>query len=140
MNKIYYVKESVTHQGIGGKQIDIEFELPVDEVFTRGMNGNWACYNFIDRREDFNYQFPYKLYYGKVNGLGYVIAEDELIIIDKVEESDKIKTNWFRKILCKLNIHSRNNFIFMYHDGASAHVKCRWCGKEGMLDSQGNLF
>ena len=25
-------------------------------------------------------------------------------------------------------------------DGCSVHAKCRWCGYEGMIDSQGNLF
>ena len=26
------------------------------------------------------------------------------------------------------------------HDGCSVHARCRWCGYEGMIDSQGNLF
>ena len=25
-------------------------------------------------------------------------------------------------------------------DGLSEHARCRWCGYEGMIDSQGNLF
>ena len=25
-------------------------------------------------------------------------------------------------------------------DGCSVHARCRWCGYEGMIDSQGNLF
>lgn len=25
-------------------------------------------------------------------------------------------------------------------DGISIHSKCMWCGYEGMIDSQGNLF
>jgi hypothetical protein len=25
-------------------------------------------------------------------------------------------------------------------DGCSVHAKCNWCGYEGMIDSQGNLF
>ena len=29
---------------------------------------------------------------------------------------------------------------FIEHDGASAHVRCPWCGLLGMVDSQGNLF
>ena len=37
-----------------------------------------ACYNFLRRRPDFNREFPHKLYYGKVDGLGYIVAEDEL--------------------------------------------------------------
>ena len=32
----------------------------------------------MKRRNDFNCNFPYKTYYGKVNGLGYIVAEDEL--------------------------------------------------------------
>lgn len=41
------------------------------------VEGNWACHNFVMRRDDFRHDFPYKLYYGKVGGLGYVVAEDE---------------------------------------------------------------
>jgi len=26
------------------------------------------------------------------------------------------------------------------HDGCSTHARCRWCGYEGMVDGQGNLF
>lgn len=25
-------------------------------------------------------------------------------------------------------------------DGCSVHARCRWCGYEGMIDSEGNLF
>ena len=40
--------------------------------------GNPACLNFVMRRCDFTSdKFPHKLYYGKVGGLGYVVAEDE---------------------------------------------------------------
>lgn len=72
------INKNVTHQGIGGKEILIEMEVPKDEVFTNGISGNWACYNFMKRRNDFNCNFPHKTYYGKVNGLGYIVAEDEL--------------------------------------------------------------
>lgn len=77
------IKKEITHQNIGGK------EFIVDEGITRGLTndnviiagtleGNWACRNFINRRPDFNKDFPHKLYYGKVEGFGYVVAEDEL--------------------------------------------------------------
>lgn len=72
------VKDHVEHQGIGGKEIRIEFELTKFEVLERAVEGNWACFNFMKRRSDFKIDFPYKLYYGKVGGLGYVVAEDEL--------------------------------------------------------------
>lgn len=76
------IKPHVTHQGIGGKQfivdIPITNSLTNDEVFNKGISGNPACYNFIRRRPDFNRDFKHKLYYGKVDGLGYVVAEDEL--------------------------------------------------------------
>lgn len=75
------VKKSVTHQGIGGKEfkIDKTVTLTNSDVIHKGIfGGNWACRNFLDRRPDFTINFPYKLYYGHVNGLGYVVSEDEL--------------------------------------------------------------
>lgn len=52
----------------------------------QNLEGNWACHNFIERRDDFKDPFPYRLYYGKVKStecgmetyLGYVVSEDEL--------------------------------------------------------------
>lgn len=72
------LKKNFKYRGLGGKQFRIEMEVTKDEVFENAMSGNWACYNFMDRRKDFKYNFPYKLYYGKIDGLGYIIAEDEL--------------------------------------------------------------
>ena len=76
------IKPHVLHQGIGGKEIIIDFgitnTLTNDAVFNNGISGNPACYNFIRRRPDFNRDFPYKLYYGHVDNLGYIVAEDEL--------------------------------------------------------------
>lgn len=75
------IKEGVIHQGIGGKEfivdIGITNTLTPEEVFFKAKTGNMACYNFVRRRMDFNQDFPYKLYYGKVDGLGYILAEDE---------------------------------------------------------------
>lgn len=52
---------------------------------------------------------------------------------------------WFkpsRFVSC--NILKWHSFIVGYyhtdHDGCSQHAKCKWCGYEGMIDSQGNLF
>lgn len=72
------VNKNIKHQNIGGKEILIEMEVSKEEVFTNAILGNWACYNFIQRREDFNYNFPHKIYYGKVNNLDYIVAEDKL--------------------------------------------------------------
>ena len=78
----YFVSKEVHHQDIGGKRIILEFGLSVGEVVQLSIiEGNWACKNFMDRRSDFNYDFDKKLYYGKVGGLGYIIAEDELVEI-----------------------------------------------------------
>lgn len=44
-----------------------------------------------------------------------------------------------KKFLCKIGWHSFS-YIHTYHDGCSQHAKCKWCGYEGMIDSQGNLF
>lgn len=46
-----------------------------------------------------------------------------------------------KKIFCKIGWHSiLIGFIYLSNDGASEHMKCKWCGYEGMIDSQGNLF
>ena len=46
-----------------------------------------------------------------------------------------------RKFLCKMGWHSFNEgFDSTGFDGCSVHAKCKWCGYEGMIDSQGNLF
>jgi hypothetical protein len=41
--------------------------------------------------------------------------------------------------LCRRGWHSRN-YDLSSHDGCSQHARCKWCGYEGMIDSQGNLF
>lgn len=78
MNIIRHIKNNVKHQDIGGKEFRIEFKLTNNQVFSEAITGNWACYNFVQRRPDFNCYFNHQLYYGKVGDLGYVIAEDEL--------------------------------------------------------------
>lgn len=45
-----------------------------------------------------------------------------------------------RRLLCRIGWHSWPNFAPAFHDGASQHAICRWCGGVGMVDSQGNLF
>lgn len=46
-----------------------------------------------------------------------------------------------QKIFCKIGWHChQKDYIDLYFDGASSHCKCKWCGYEGMVDSQGNLF
>ena len=81
--QIRIIKPNITHQGIGGRRIVIDEKvtetLTNEEVWKLSSQGNPACYNFCKRRRDFNRNFPYKLYYGKVDNLGYVVAEDELI-------------------------------------------------------------
>lgn len=75
------IKKEITHQNIGGQEFNIEMEVSSDDVAFKGiLQGNWACRNFIDRRPDFDCTFPYKLYYGKVGNLGYIVSEDELEI------------------------------------------------------------
>lgn len=75
------IKKDVTHQNIGGKEFIINDKvtetLSNDDIFVNATCGNLACKNFIDRRKDFNRDFPHKLYYGHVGNLGYVISEDE---------------------------------------------------------------
>jgi len=49
--------------------------------------------------------------------------------------------NWLKQICCKIGWHSWFvGFNDTGFDGCSIHAKCKWCGFEGMIDSQGNLF
>ena len=47
-----------------------------------------------------------------------------------------------KRFLCAIGFHS----IFVGYDyadeyhGFNAPMKCKWCGKKGLVDSQGNLF
>lgn len=76
------IRKSVTHQNIGGQTIVIDDNvtknLTAKTVINRAESGNIACQHFIARRPDFDEDFPYKLYYGKVGILGYIVAEDEI--------------------------------------------------------------
>ena len=49
----------------------------------------------------------------------------------------KIKENRIKKFLCRIGWHKP---IYYGFDGASFQAKCKWCGYEGLIDSQGNLF
>lgn len=44
-----------------------------------------------------------------------------------------------RRFFCWMKWHSIG-YEPLFFDGASVHAKCKWCGFEGMVDSQGNLF
>lgn len=73
------VRKDIKHQQIGGKVITLEFGLDLEEVFHLAMSeGNWACVNFLDRRPDVDIHYNQNIYYGKVEGLGYIVSEDEL--------------------------------------------------------------
>lgn len=48
---------------------------------------------------------------------------------------------FLQKYYCKIGWHCHTkDYQFDYHDGASGHCRCNWCGYSGMVDSQGNLF
>lgn len=44
----------------------------------------------------------------------------------------------FKRFCCWIGWHGKRDYTGF--DGASAHARCKWCGYEGMIDSQGNLF
>lgn len=49
--------------------------------------------------------------------------------------------NKFKEFLCWIGWHSIfSGFKTTGFDGCSTHAKCKWCGYEGLIDSQGNLF
>jgi len=51
------------------------------------------------------------------------------------------RLKFVRRIRCgRMGWHSHPHFETTGFDGASVHARCEWCGYEGMIDSQGNLF
>ena len=51
------------------------------------------------------------------------------------------KIKWLQKFYCKIGWHCHSkDYKLIAFDGASFHCKCKWCGYEGLVDSQGNLF
>ena len=53
--------------------------------------------------------------------------------------ADHIKP--LQKFYCKIGWHCHSkDYIFNEFNGVSNHCTCKWCGYEGMIDSQGNLF
>ena len=76
------MKKEVTHQNIGGKEFIPERELNIDDVIWKGcFEGNWACRNFLDRKDEALGVTRPRVYYGKVDNIGYIVCEDELEII-----------------------------------------------------------
>ena len=54
-----------------------------------------------------------------------------------------MRHNWFKGLRHFLFGHQVlwGHWIeYTSHDGASFHARCKYCGYEGMIDSQGNLF
>ena len=58
---------------------------------------------------------------------------------------------WYKKFACWIGWHShsffrKNNGFANVHKNPDdplqflTYAKCRWCGYEGQIDSQGNLF
>lgn len=46
-----------------------------------------------------------------------------------------------KRFFCWIGWHSFwSGYEWIGFDGASVHARCKWCGGEGMVDSQGNLF
>lgn len=75
------INKNVDHQGIGGKEIMIEFEIPREEFLKKVDEWNPACVNLFKRRFEVDFEdenLKYKIYYGKVDHLGYAVLEDEL--------------------------------------------------------------
>ena len=70
------LKDDIEHQGIGGKEFIIEGEVQFADIVSSAVfGGNWACKNYLDRRDNLD-KVP-KHYYGKVGALGYLVGSDE---------------------------------------------------------------
>lgn len=50
--------------------------------------------------------------------------------------------NIIKKLFCKMKWHSftYDTILRDTHIGKQVYYKCKWCGYEGLVDSQGNLF
>jgi hypothetical protein len=90
MHKKRIIKKDIKYHNIGGEEFVIEEEWDIDDVVFKGLfTGNWACRNFLDRRDisELGNNKP-KVYYGKVGCLGYIIAEDEFESIEEQESNE----------------------------------------------------
>lgn len=52
----------------------------------------------------------------------------------------RLLPKWYKRFQCWKGGHSWPDFASTGFDGCSVHAKCLWCGYEGMIDGQGNLF
>ena len=80
--KLKYNIETSRKEGIiSGKNITIEKEFTVDDIYNTDYNNlSIALANFIIRRTDFlEERNDKKVYYGHVGLLGYYVAEDEIL-------------------------------------------------------------
>ena len=48
--------------------------------------------------------------------------------------------SFMRPFFCNIMKWHSRNYEETGFDGCSVHAKCKWCGYEGLIDSQGNLF
>lgn len=53
--------------------------------------------------------------------------------------------NWLKRFFCWVGWHSApfsgwTEYWPAHSDGFLIYARCRWCGYEGQIDSQGNLF
>ena len=96
INKTAMLDKGIVHQGIGGREINIEKELTLEEVESQNTI---AAFNFFSRRPDLlskglltfedmekgktleeaeQERLNTTCYYGHVGNLGYFVCEDEL--------------------------------------------------------------
>ena len=64
-----------------------------------------------------------------------------LIILDRIGYAIANHVKPLQKIYCKRGWHCHmKDYETTGFDGASLHCRFKWCGYEGLVDSQGNLF
>lgn len=64
-----------------------------------------------------------------------------LIVLDGIGYAIANHVKPLQKIYCKRGWHCHmKDYEATGFDGASLHCRCKWCGYEGLVDSQGNLF
>ena len=82
------VKEDITFQGIGGKEIIIEREVNMDTTPL-----TTAVHQFLERRIASGKVLPDVAYYGHINGLGYFVSKMEVEDVREATDED-IRRVW----------------------------------------------
>lgn len=139
MNRKFYIKNNVECEEIRGMMFDsyniIDNDCtfsPIDLIERSVLHGDWACYNFMTRRKDFDLSFKHKLYNIIKNGKHYVVASDEILMIVEDDQLmytvnmnnyDTVDINDNNKLTSVINDTFRNIMSIDLENGMIKRIK-----------------